>query len=69
MDIEALKANAMKPEEILNPSKREARAQELANWFARYAKGGANPKWVVGHAFDLALYIATQDQFPKPKGT
>lgn len=49
----------MKPEEITGDTqKRELRAEELVNWFARYAQGNANPKWLESHAFELAHYVA-----------
>ncbi|MEM7211770.1 MAG: hypothetical protein AAF479_07735 [Pseudomonadota bacterium] len=33
---------------------REERCDELIRWAKRYADGNANPKWVVGHMFELA---------------
>jgi hypothetical protein len=55
----ALLERCLKPEEITGDSeKREARAKELVNWFARYSRGAANPKWFERHAFELAHYVA-----------
>lgn len=49
----------LKPEEITGDSEtREKRARELVSWFARYAEGSANPKWLEAHAFELAHYVA-----------
>jgi hypothetical protein len=34
------------------------RVEELIHWMVRYGAGGANPKWIDGHAMELAHYIA-----------
>jgi len=44
-----------------NPVNRIERIQELLNWFERLALGQANPKWLEGHAFELAYYLKTNN--------
>lgn len=52
--------NSMKPEEIdgSDPLKQMERVQELLSWFARLARGNANPKWTHCHAMELCYYIS-----------
>jgi hypothetical protein len=61
-NIEALRSNGLKPEEISGDQKTQAeRVRELLHWFVRLSRGSANPKWTREHAFELAYYIATTD--------
>lgn len=46
----------LKPEEI-SGDKRDERIIELLNWFDRYYKGIANPKWFKSHVAELCYYI------------
>lgn len=61
--IDKLKASGLKPEEIAgdDPGAQLQRVRELIWWFARFADGHANPKWLRGHAFELVYYIACMD--------
>ena len=53
-----LLSQCMKPEEIAGDTEaKEQRINELIRWFARYATGHANSKWLHEHAFELAHYI------------
>jgi hypothetical protein len=48
-----------------NPADRERRADAIIGWLFRYFQGGANPKWLDGHAAELAYYILKlKDQEP-----
>jgi len=59
--VERLRANSLKPEEIAGDDETQHdRVDELLHWFARLANRSANPKWLEGHAFELAYYVATQ---------
>lgn len=59
--LERLRTASMKPEEISGASDvQHARVRELLSWFARFTAGRANPKWLVGHAMELAYYLATE---------
>ena len=60
--LNTLKTNCLKPKEIAGEDKVVAakRVRELLHWMARYANKSANPKWLVGHAFELAYRLATQ---------
>lgn len=60
--IDTLKQNCLKPEEIAGEDKAVAarRVKELLHWMVRYANKSANPKWLTGHAFELAYRLATQ---------
>lgn len=60
--VSALKSHCLKPEEIAGEDKVVAvkRVRELLHWMVRYANQSANPKWLVGHAFELAYRLATQ---------
>lgn len=54
-----LLTSSLKAEEINGePATQHQRVHELLHWFARYADGHANGKWLAGHAFELAYYIA-----------
>lgn len=60
IDAAKLLAKTLKPEEIgADPVTQHKRIQELLHWFIRLADGNANPKWLHGHSFELAYYIAT----------
>ncbi|TPJ70497.1 MULTISPECIES: hypothetical protein [unclassified Mesorhizobium] len=60
--VETLRANGLKPEEISgDPTTQARRVGELLHWFDRLSRGSANPKWTREHAFELAYYIATTD--------
>jgi len=60
--IDALRTKSLKPEEIAGaPDVQLDRVRELVRWFARLADGHANPKWIRGHAFELAYYVANMD--------
>ena len=61
--MNSLLVKCMKIDQITsdNPVHRIERIQELLNWFERYATGQANPKWLEGHAFELAYYLATNN--------
>lgn len=62
-DKEVLLKNTLKPEAINGSYEQQIkRVQELLGWFVRYADGGANPKWVRGHAFELAYYLANNNK-------
>jgi len=61
---ERLLKECLKPEEISGP-KREIRMNELLHWFNRFADQEANGKWLYGHAFELAYYIATLPLYQK----
>lgn len=55
-----LLTSSLKPEEIGGaPDLQHRRVRELLHWFARLTQGNANPKWLRGHAFELAYYVAT----------
>lgn len=55
-----LLVSSLKPEEIGGaPDLQHRRVRELLHWFARLTQGNANPKWLRGHAFELAYYVAT----------
>ena len=59
--VAILLSGCMKPEEINGAQEvQHERVVELLHWFARYALGHANPKWLVEHAMELAYYIANQ---------
>lgn len=61
-DIKNILMNSLKPEEISGSAeKQHDRIDELVLWFARLARGQANPKWTREHAFELVYYIATTD--------
>jgi hypothetical protein len=54
--LQRLLEGSLKPEEIAgSPEDQHKRVRELLHWFAR----GGNPKWLRGHAMELAFYIAT----------
>jgi hypothetical protein len=56
---ENLLVHCLKPDEINGDADtKDARVKELVYWFARYADGRANPKWVTEHAMELAHYCA-----------
>jgi hypothetical protein len=58
--LAALKSKCLKPEEIDGtPETQHLRVRELLHWFAR----GGNPKWLSGHAAELAFYVATGGKF------
>lgn len=55
-----LLVSSLKPEEIGGaPDLQHRRVRELLHWFTRLTQGNANPKWLRGHAFELAYYVAT----------
>lgn len=57
-----LLGGCLKPDEITDTSGTHLkRVKELLHWFARFTTGNANPKWVVGHACELAYYVAVTD--------
>lgn len=59
MNTELLLSKCLKPEVISGDLvNRIERVQELISWFERYAVGSGNPKWLAGHAFELAYYLA-----------
>ena len=59
--LQRLLAASLKPEEIAGPGEvQHDRVRELLHWFARLTQGGANPKWLAGHAYELAYYLATE---------
>jgi hypothetical protein len=61
-NIETLRSNGLKPEEIAGDQRVQAkRVGELLHWFVRLARDSANPKWTRSHAFELAYYLATTD--------
>lgn len=61
--LATLQSNGLKPEEIGgNASTQHDRVRELVHWFARFARGEANPKWAHAHAFELAYFIASNGQ-------
>lgn len=37
---------------------KNARIEFLLHWMARYGEKEANPKWLAGHAMELAHYLA-----------
>jgi hypothetical protein len=55
-DLQKLLEQCLKPDEIEDT--RQARVAELVRWFVRLAEGNANPKWLRGHAFELAYHAA-----------
>jgi len=58
--IALLLKNSMKPEEINGETRvQHSRVAEIISWMARYTEGNANGKWLVGHACELAYYIAS----------
>ena len=58
--IALLLKNSLKPEEINgHPQVQHSRVAEILSWMARYTEGHANGKWLVGHACELAYYIAS----------
>ncbi|MBZ9922004.1 hypothetical protein LB579_30395 [Mesorhizobium sp. BR1-1-7] len=60
--IETLRSNGLKPEEIAGDQRVQAkRVSELLHWFVRLSRNSANPKWTRSHALELAYYIATTD--------
>lgn len=62
--MNCLLVKCMKTDQITSDNlvHRIERIQELLNWFERYATGQhANPKWLEGHAFELAYYLATNN--------
>jgi hypothetical protein len=58
VDVGALLAHSLKPEEI-SGEQRELRVRELLRWFSRLTRQQANPKWLAPHAYELAYYVAT----------
>lgn len=61
--LATLQSNGLKPEEIGgDASTQHDRVRELVHWFARFARGEANPKWAHAHAFELAYFIASNGQ-------
>lgn len=58
-EVAAFLECSLKPDDISGP-RREERIAELINWFGRYYRGNANPKWVYGHSAELAYYLVTQ---------
>ena len=64
IDLEVLLKSCMKPEEIQGSGEvKLKRIQELLGWFVRLESGQANPKWLRGHAYELAYHIATTTPF------
>ncbi len=62
-DLERLLGECLKPEEISGEiTVQRARVKELINWFRRFADGNANPKWFRAHAFELAYYVAINNE-------
>lgn len=54
--------SSLKSDEIAGPPEvRQKRVRELLHWFVRLTQGWANPKWLYGHAMELAYHIATND--------
>jgi len=66
-DLKKLLSQCLKPEEISGEvGVQQARIKELMHWFKRFAEGKANAKWLHGHAFELAYYIATRQPAAPP---
>ncbi|KWF90343.1 hypothetical protein WL95_27320 [Burkholderia cepacia] len=61
--LAVLCSNGLKPEEIGgDAATQHDRVRELVHWFARFARGEANPKWAHSHAFELAYFVASNGQ-------